>query len=107
MNDAQARTLETFLSLMLKNKSNGGRSEVEIKKFETSMHLMGENRSPLFFATIEVGLVNDEGTMAEVLCRDCRMVLLGEKGSIRLMSTKLRSKKKTSGMFNALHCKAY
>jgi hypothetical protein len=69
----------------------------ELKKFEVS-HFPD---CPLTFVIVEVGMPNDEGTMASVYCRDYRHIVIGRHGGLKLMNAK--NKRRSQGWFNAVH----
>ena len=51
--------------------------------------------------SIRVGIVDDEGTLAQAFCRDYRHIHIGERGGLELMNAKKKSK--SCGRFYAVH----
>lgn len=74
---------------------HGGRYDPdghEFKRIEVKVY------HGLVFLITEYGMKNDEGTMASVLCRDHRHVMVGERGQLRLMNAKRRGR--VTGLFD-------
>jgi len=69
----------------------------EVKKFEVT-HFKGGSQT---FVTVETGLVDDEGTMASVVCRDYRHIAISKRGGLKLLNAKV--KRDSEGFWNVLH----
>lgn len=72
----------------------------ELKKFEVT-HLEG---SSVTYLVIELGMVNDEGTMASILCRNYRHISIhgtGRRKGYHLLNAKKKTESK--GYWNVLH----
>ena len=78
MNKRQEATAKLFLDALLNQSSNGGRTAVEVKRFEISPTEYSNDVQLL----VVVGLVGDEGTQAEIYCRQFRQVFIGPRGGI-------------------------
>jgi hypothetical protein len=77
MNKAQEKVINDFRTALLEQASNGGRTPVEVKRFDSTV--AGDSIQLI----IIVGMVGDEGTQAEVYCRDLRQVFIGQRGGCR------------------------
>lgn len=76
MNQTQRFNISAFCGALLEKASIGGRQLVEIKDQET---IVCQDAVEL---RIRVGLVGDEGTAAEVYCREFRQVFFGPRGRV-------------------------
>ena len=103
MNATQEKTIEAIKEAMLKKESLGGLANVEVKYSHV------EDAKSFTSFVLEVGRVGDEGTMAEVFCRDRRHFFVGKKGGVSLVSVDKSGKlktfgyKKLTGLFNSTH----
>ena len=66
--------------------------EYKISKFKNS---------PLVFLLTVVGMKKDEGTLASVIARTSRHIVIGKRGGTTLMNAK--NKKENRGYFYAVH----
>ena len=102
MNTTQTNAIESIKKAMLEGVYLGT-SQVELKKCEI------RESSEFVSLVIEVGHVGDEGSMAEVLCRDCRQFFIGKRGGVSLASLSVGSRhksfgfKQVNGLWNAVH----
>lgn len=72
-------------------------SPQEIKKFSmTYDEELGHG-----FVVVETGMLDDEGTMASLVCRDYRHVHVTQSGAVKLMNPK--TKGQACGWFNVVH----
>jgi hypothetical protein len=72
----------------------------EIKRFEVTLPREG---SDLAFLIVETGMRNDEGTLASMLCRDRRHVMIGPNGGTELLNAKKRGRTINRGLWHVLH----
>lgn len=70
-------------------------AKYEFKRFEV------EERDGLCFLKIEIGRIGDEGTMASVLARDYRLIMIGKRGGLDLLNAQYKSK--SEGIYNAMY----
>jgi hypothetical protein len=93
MNAKQTNAIEIIKKEMMGNS-------YEVKKEEVS--------DCGFFVsyTIEVGMANDEGTLASALCRNYRHFFIGNRGGVTLKSVSMgshySSPKSVTGLFNSV-----
>ena len=71
----------------------------EFKKFEVKELDWGGKIS----VCTSYGLINDEGTMASIFCRDERYLFVGPRGGIELANCKRKSKAKVTGLFDSIN----
>ena len=92
MTKEQERTIERIRRYMLLERygKREGDLRYEIKK-ETIKNIDGTNLVSYFLTT---GMVNDEGTMASLICRDTVHVFIGKKGGCSTMVTARSGKNK-------------
>ncbi len=69
----------------------------EVKRFDANY----DDNLQIGFVTVEVGMIGDENSMASILCRDYRHVMIGKRGGTRLLNT--QDKNHQHGWFNAVH----
>lgn len=96
MNDRQAAVVKRLQKAVLHHdglgESFGG--EYEYKRFEVS------ESEGLVFVNSEVGRVDDEATLAAILCRKHRHFAIGPRGGVELLNAK--NKHRARGFCNAL-----
>ena len=94
MNSKQVSVIET-----IKAKMMNSHYEVKIEEVQDCGHFVS--------FVIEVGMFDDEGTMAEIICRNRRHFFIGKRGGVTLksvsMSNKFASPKSVTGLFNSVH----
>jgi len=77
MNQTQRVNIDAFCGAMLEHASIGGRLEAEIKDKSIVNHADGSVE-----LRIRVGQKADEGTAAEIYCREFRQVFFGPRGRV-------------------------
>ena len=82
MTNAQQNTINALRRAMLKRMSLDGLREAEVKHEDIDHR---EGAGSVFFI-LEVGVVGDEGTMLEIVGRNRRQFMIGERGGVSLMS---------------------
>lgn len=93
MNKAQERTIEK-IKIMINNQIiNISPNKKEIKKFEIEETEYGH-----ISLVFEVGLIGDEGTMAEVFGRDGAHLFIRRGGAIEYYNKRGTCKRFTSGL---------
>jgi hypothetical protein len=94
MNAKQINVIEVIKAKMINN-----RYEIKIEEVEDCGHFVS--------LVLEVGMVDDEGTMAEIICRNRRHFFIGKRGGVTLksvsMSNKFASPKSVTGLSNSVH----
>lgn len=94
MTRSQTEILAQIRASML----DGGRYEVKQEIF---------NNLGFFISyTLEVGLPNDDGTLASLICRTYKQFFIGKRGGVTLIHTNSNGKsssKKVSGLHAALN----
>ena len=95
MTPAQSRTLATFLSRLPDFDFYGSPDRYEIKKLELSqaepdpeltallVSVGMRPKHPSVFVSVVTGMVDDEGTLAEVYCRKYRHLCIGPRGGLQ------------------------
>lgn len=107
MNKKQSKVIELLKEAILKNNTYDQNNPAEIKKCEIND---GEFFVSLF---ITVGRPNDEGTMAEILCRESRQIFIGKRGGVSLAAVdntathKSFGYKQVCGFWNVVHTLPY
>lgn len=76
MNCIQQKNVDSFVTALLEQSSNGGRTAIEIKSKEV---IDGKDSVEL---RLTVGMVGDENTAAELYCRHFRQVFFGPRGRV-------------------------
>ena len=90
MNKRQARTVERLHREILKTFTFGGNSEYEYKEWEVYESKITENKD--FVSVVaEVGMVGDEGTMAEIFCRYRVHIFVGQRGGLTYPASNKRT----------------
>lgn len=82
MNDIQKRVIDQFCEQVIARNARISPKPVEIKHKEIADH------GSLVFLILEVGMVGDETTLASLLCRDRRHILIKRKGGVTLLNAK-------------------
>jgi len=93
----QARTIRAIIDALPEFDFYGRPDQYEIKSLRLSItdrdtfddidrDVLGSHRFPVYLVT-ETGMVDDEGTMAELYCRKYRHLYIGPRGGIRNMHT--------------------
>lgn len=95
-------TLPARQAGQIRRLTHGLASEIkegwEVKEASwTPPGFMGMDNVYLFLV---VGMVGDEGTMAETLCREVRHICFSKGGGVKLLNAK--NKKESRGYWNAL-----
>ena len=95
MTKQQTKAIEMIRSAML------AKGAYELKEEHT------KNLDYFVSYSIEMGIANDDGTLASVICRDYRHFFIGKRGGIKLqsvlMSNKYASPKNVTGLFNSIN----
>jgi hypothetical protein len=104
MNKSQQATIDAITKSMTRLNQEIKISEIDDKNYFVSF-------------SIEVGMPNDEGTAASLICRDRRHFFIGKRGGIKLVSVSQSMKCKTFytgnkigkkvNFFDAIHTLAY
>lgn len=98
MNNTQAKVIENIKSLMTE-----GRLEVKSESIDENDYFVSYS--------IEVGMTEDEGTLARVLCRNYRHFFIGKRGGVKLVScsmgTHSTSPKSITGLRNSVNYLPY
>jgi hypothetical protein len=81
MTPAQEKTVARLKEGFLYHHSFGDESNYETKTFK--LDLSAEVKSVSM--VIEVGMINDEGTTAALICRDRAHFFIGPRGGIRMV----------------------
>ena len=95
MNKTQEKKVEWIRNNVV-NEFSFGKDGYELKQFEIREY-------PTFVAVVaEVGMVNDEGTMAAVFCRNRVHVYVGKRGGLSYPATNKRTGKYIERPFKSL-----
>lgn len=91
---AQQKTIDHIMETALRHESLGGRQQIEVKKFSVEPPGMKTSGDMKFYSNLatlkfEVGMVGDEGTMAEYATRLSGWCHIGPGG--RIASAYVRS----------------
>ena len=93
MNSKQINVIETIKKEMMENRYEVKTEQVSDCGFFVSY-------------SIEVGIADDEGTLASVLCRNYRHFFIGKRGGVTLKTVSMgnhrASPKSVSGLFNSV-----
>jgi len=86
MTPKQQKAVEWICKEVIKNDGYGER--YEYKRFEVVEYTdyPYSEDSPMVYVVTDVGLVGDEGTMAEVFARVHRHIRVGPRGGLKLMN---------------------
>ncbi len=95
MNEIQRRTIEYLRREIFLHDAHVGSRDPSESKYEYKRFDVKESpETGQVFLLTEVGLKNDEGTMASILCRSSRHIAIGKKGGLTLLNArKTRGKK--------------
>jgi hypothetical protein len=102
MTKSQSVVVELLKSKFLEKHYGSTFESYEFKRFEikeeTWTKYNGRKRT-IVFVILESGIKNDEKTLASVLCRDYRFVVVEPKGAVKLMN----GRKRKNGWFAVYH----
>jgi hypothetical protein len=96
----QADVIEWIREHVLDRKYGHTAASYEIKKFEVTLPLSAKGRA---FLVVTTGLIGDEDTLAEVLCRDYRHIMIGSSGGTELLNPKKKGRTINRGLFHVLN----
>lgn len=96
----QTEVIEWVRGHVLDRKYGHTAASYEIKKFEVTLPLSAKGRA---FLVVTTGLKNDEGTLAESLCRDHRHIMIGSSGGTELLNPKKKGRTINRGLFKVLN----
>lgn len=86
MTKHQERAVEWLRTEILKRDGLAS-DRYEYKQFDVTDNAA----SGLVFVIAEVGLKNDENTMAGLLCRTHRHIVIGKRGALKLLNAKTKA----------------
>jgi hypothetical protein len=92
---AQNRMVAALRRRIEERHCNGRPETHEFKKFEATLC----EHTGYVYVISEYGMIGDEGTMASLLCRDYRHIVIGRSGGLTLLNPKDRSTK-PRGLFD-------
>lgn len=95
----QAKTVADIKAAILSSRYGCAAGSYEIKRFEVTLPREG---SDLAFLIVETGMRNDEGTLASVLCRDRRHIMIGPNGGTELLNPKKKGRTINRGLWHVL-----
>lgn len=95
MTPRQERTIEALKKAIAERNARIGHTSLK------TLEITEDPSSPLVFLLIEYGRPNDEGTAAEIFCRDRRHIAITPRGGLRLLNAKRQ--REARGFFNAVH----
>ncbi len=96
----QAKAIEYIKAKILDANYGHTATSYEIKKFEIT--LPQENNDQAYLM-VETGMKNDEGTLASMLCRDHRLIAVGQNGGTELLNPKKKGRTINRGLWHVLH----
>ena len=113
--EAQYKTLQRLEDMIFKSDSHAAYrrneathlelsqdSKYEFKDFKTEVVFSYTGGRPLAVMLITtMGMKDDEGSMASVLCRQTRIIMVGKRGGCKLLNAKRKTQSK--GLFNCAH----
>ena len=105
-NETQLKTLDELKDALTKRHITSSSNEMEFKEFSWEMWPNGS-----IMVRSVIGMVEDEGTLASIFCRDIRSIEIGRRGGLTLINAGIyiESEKtivrgtKRSGLFEAVH----
>jgi len=83
LTDAQKASIEWIYKEIIDHHGLGSPETHEFKKFDLVSYGPGRNA----YLTTEYGMVGDEGSYAEIFCRDYRNFEIRKTGKVTLMNT--------------------
>lgn len=98
MTDMQKKAVETLKTEFFKYYSYG---KPETHEFKEVLVEEWEDCGGTVYVRLEMGLIGDEGTMAEWACRDTTHVMIGKRGGY-FGYRERTGKKKTLSLFEAI-----
>ena len=81
---AQSKAIQYLKEMFLYNHSYGDKDNYEIKEFKCEPFESQDKKSK-WSVVIEVGMKNDEGTAAAIICRDRRHFFIGKNGGVEVL----------------------
>ena len=99
MNKIQNETISNLRTQLLDKHNRHSRLDHEVKAeyYSECDHFVSW--------TIEIGMVDDEGTAAQLICRDYRHIFIYKRGAVQLANSPYKSRKKTRGFHNVIYGK--
>lgn len=95
----QAKIVAHIKAEILNVKHGCTAGSYEIKRFEVTLP---REDSDLAFLFVETGMRNDEGTLASMLCRDRRHIMIGPNGGTELLNPKKKGRTINRGLSHVL-----
>jgi hypothetical protein len=96
----QAKIVADIRAVILTSRYGSAAGSYEIKRFDVTLP---REDSDLAFLFVETGMRNDEGTLAAVLCRDRRHIMIGPNGGTELLNAKKKGRTINRGLWHVLH----
>ena len=99
MTPKQQARIDQIKQILLARRYGSTAASYEIKRFE----IQERDDSDLVFLAVESGLIGDEGTMAALLARDYRLIMVGPAGGVELLNPKKKGRTINRGLFHVLN----
>lgn len=99
--DKATKLAEEIRDAVLEAESRYSEREWEVKEFSIRPLFDDAPEREIWWVSITVGMVGDEGSLAQSLCRPRRLVQIGKRGGLRLGNAK--HKTRSRGWFNVVH----
>ncbi len=96
----QAKVIEHIKARIMDVNYGHTAASYEIKRFEITLP---QEDNGLAFLVVETGMKNDEGTLASCLCRDHRLIMIGQNGGTELLNPKKKGRTINRGLWHVLH----
>lgn len=96
----QARVIEQIKARIMDASYGHTADSYEIKRFEITLP---QEDGGLAFLAVVTGMKNDEGTLASALCRDHRLIMIGQNGGTELLNPKKKGRTINRGLWHVLH----
>lgn len=95
----QTAAIELIRSRILSVRYGHTAAKFEIKRFEITMP---KSEKGLAFVFVECGMIGDEGTLAERVCRDRRHIMVGRNGGTELLNPRKKGRTINRGLWKVL-----